>query len=452
MRDRAQMTMPFEVKPREISMDLIASHTTHLTGQVQAPSSKSESIRGIFFASLASGFSTLHNVLEAEDTQDAIRVCRQLGARIHQDASTLQIHGIGAPGGLISLSPNQPFFSGNSGLTTHFLLPLLGLRQNAEQPLIVDCGEQMRARPIGLLVDALRALGMYIQYLNKPGFCPVLVSGILQGGEVCLETDSSQHISALLMALVYAKKNSVLIVKNLTSRPYLEMTLQWLKSQGITYQHQKNGTTDIFCVQVGQCYTGFDASITGDFSSMSCLIAAAAMIPSTVELLGLDLQSEQGDKRLLTILQSMGANLKLEPQRILIRGGSLLRAVQVDASDIPDLLPILAVIGTQAKGGMEIMNVQQARVKETDRIHSMVQGLRTLGARIDEQKAGVFVHPSTLMGSSVKGYGDHRTVMALAVASMLATGRTRITDAQAVSKTFPGFVSALRALGGAVFV
>ena len=420
-----------------LSVDAVApahlqvQKTSILAGQVVPPSSKSQSVRGMILALLAEGESRLMNPLDSDDMQDAMSVCMQLGAEISFGKDRLIIES----GGLPIKTEVQNINTGNSGITTRFVLPLLGLRQNTEQPIIMDCGEQMRARPIQSLVDALRVFGLTIQYLDKKGQLPVAISGQLKGGTAEVDGMISQYLSALLIALPCAKTNSEITVKNLHERPYVEMTLNWLKEQNIHYSHFRTEDSDTYQIQGNQKYKQVNTVIAGDFSSASYLIAAAVMTLGRVELQGLDMQDPQGDKRLVNILREMGADIVMTPTGLIIQGGLALQGLKIDANDIPDLLPTLAVIGTYANGKTEIRNVRQARIKETDRIHSMTQGLTRLGARVEEYPDGMTVYQSQLHGVRVKGYDDHRTVMALAVAGMLAEGSTVIDDAEATQSS-----------------
>lgn len=420
-------------------MELVVHHTPIFTGMATPPSSKSQSIRALILALLARGESSLLNVLDSDDTRDAIRVCEQLGMQCRGS----QVYSSGLP-----LQPQSTTLNtGNSGITTRLIMPLLGLRQDPHTPLILDCGEQMRARPIRSLVSALTLLGMTVDYLRLQGQFPVAISGHLMGGNAEVDGITSQYISALLIALPCAPQDSVITVKNLHERPYMEMTLDWLRQQGIQSSHQSSETHDIFYIQGKQRYQPFQTTIEGDFSSASYLIAAGAFTPGDLELQGLDIHSQQGDKRLVTLLQRMGAAISSKDNGLNIQGGRQLTGIKIDANDIPDLLPTLAVLGTIATGQTEIRNVKQARLKETDRIHSMTEGLRRLGARVDEFDDGMIVYQSNLKGTDVKGYGDHRTVMALALAGMIAAGETRIDEAESVHKTFPEFVTLMQSLG-----
>ncbi len=424
-------------------MDLIVHKTSELSGSATPPSSKSQNIRALFFALLAKGTSTLGNVLDSDDMRDAIRVCQTLGAIVTQHEKTIQLTSSGLP----LLSTSAEVNSGNSGITTRFSLPLLGYRLNPLTPMKFDCGEQMRARPIHTLVDALRNLGLKIDYLGKPNACPLQISGELRGGKTSIDGLSSQYLSALLIALPCAEEDSEITVIDLHERPYIEMTLNWLLEQKIQYTHHISGKMDTFKIVGRQSYRPFRKVITGDFSSASYLIAAGALLGTTIELQGLDMQDPQGDKRLVDILRKMGADIECEPSRLIIKGGKKLNGICVDANDIPDLLPTLAVVGCYADGKTSITNVKQARIKETDRIHSITEGLKKMGGLVEEHSDGMVIYQSQLTGSKVHGYGDHRTVMALALAGLMAEGATIVDDAEAIAKTFPNYVEMMQRLG-----
>lgn len=422
---------------------LTIQHTATLSGQVTVPGSKSQSIRGLLLGLLSEGRSVVSNILDSEDTQDAMGVCEQLGARLSAKNNQISLESQGTP---IQALRNS-IYTGNSGITTLFTMPILGLSQNNEKPFILNCGEQMRARPVRPMVDALRNLGLEIQHLKSADSLPVSISGHLRGGRTEVEGNISQYLSALLMSLPCASENSEIIVENLNERSYVDMTLRYLNQQKIIYQHERAKNRDIFYIQGNQKYQSFNTNINGDFSSASYLIAAAVLTQSRIRLQGLDMQDVQGDKRLINILQDMGADIVTDDNNLIIQGGKTLKGISIDASDIPDLLPILAVIGTQAEGRTDISQVGQARLKETDRIHSMTEGLSRMGAKISENAAGLSISRSKLQAANVRGYGDHRTVMALSIAGLLSQGETVIDDAQAIQKTFPGFINLMQSLG-----
>ncbi|HEX2548439.1 MAG TPA: 3-phosphoshikimate 1-carboxyvinyltransferase, partial [Gammaproteobacteria bacterium] len=409
------------------------------------PSSKSETIRALFFSLLAKGESRIQHFLASEDTDDAIRVCQSLGADCQQNNKNLMI----TSEGIASDIPTH-LYTGNSGITSHFVLPILGLRKNHHDEVTVDCGKLMRRRPIHLFGNALKQLGLKIHYLEKEGFFPLKISGCLMGGNAYLDGVTSQYLSALLIALPCAARDSIVTVKNLHERPYVNMTLRWLQEQNIPYTHQHIEQEDIYHIQGQSSFKNFQKKMPGDFSSASYFIAAGLFLDGKIELQGLDMRDAQGDKQLISLMRAAGANIQIFPSRIVIQGGSPLKGIDIDAKDIPDLVPTLAVIGTQMQNRMKIYNVPNARLKETDRIHSMTQGLKRLGARIEEFEDGMTVYPTQLIGSKLQGFHDHRTVMALSIAGMLAEGETIIEDAEAIHKTFPDFVKLMQQLGASI--
>ena len=447
-------------------MKIIAHTTERIEGEVTPPSSKSQTIRGLIFATLAKGTSALKNPLHSQDTADAIRACRALGAEIFVKSDRIVIESEGVP-----LQSDTTLNTGNSGVTTHFLMPVTGLRGSKGGPITFDCGEQMKQRPVESLVTALQRLGLKVKSQHKNGHCPLQISGELFGGKATISGKSSQYLSALLISLPCAQNDSVITVNDLQERPYVEMTEQWLKEQGIEYTHEKapttpsrrrdtppqaggdgekTGTQDVYTIKGGQVYKPFIKTIPADFSSASYLIAAGALFDGQVILHGLDMNDPQGDKALVTILKEMGADIEVKGDGLVITGGKPLRGMRIDANAIPDMVPTLAVIGTQAKGTTQLINIGNARMKETDRLHSMTEGLTKMGAKNEEKKDSLTISGGKLYGANVHGFDDHRTVMALSLAGMLASGETFIDTAEAVSKTFPDFVKIMKSLGGQI--
>lgn len=429
-------------------MRIVVKKTEYLQGDVTLPGSKSQAIRAMMFGLLAHGRTSLYQLPPGEDIEDALAVIQALGASIKQNGSMLMLHSEGFP-----FRPNTDHIdTGNSGITTRFILPLLGLRQHGDQPMTLTCGEQMRARPMASLFQALRNLGMHIECLQEADSLPANVTGCLLGGKTQVSGITSQYLSALLIALPLAQNDSEICVENLHERPYVEMTLAWLKEQKIQIRHVQENNRDIFFISGQQQYQSFEYTVPGDFSSASYFIAAGVMFPGEIILKNLDVNNAQGDKQLISIVQSMGADIEATPSQICIRGGKPLRGVQINANAIPDLLPTLAVLGTLAQGRTEILNVPQARLKETDRIGAMAQTLQSMGARISEQADGLIIEQSTLKGAQVSSYGDHRTAMALSLAGLCAQGETEICGGQAINKTYPNFIEDMKKIGGNIEV
>ncbi|MFZ2978591.1 MAG: 3-phosphoshikimate 1-carboxyvinyltransferase, partial [Candidatus Magasanikiibacteriota bacterium] len=327
-------------------MKLVVSKIDKVSGQVTPPASKSQTIRALFFACLAQGSSILINPLVSDDTETAIKVCEDLGVKIFQVDNSLVIQSQGIP----LVFDQTKINTGNSGIATRFLLPILGLRKDFDNPIIVDCGEQMKQRPLNSLLEALTNLGLKIECLENTGTCPVKISGKLMGGKAEVNGLTSQFISALLISLPLAQIDSEITVHDLHERPYLDMTLAWLKELGIKIDHIREDKKDIFKIPCGQYYRSFTKQILADFSSLSYPLSVAVLIPGEVRLQGIDMDDCQGDKRLIEILQAMGADIMINNSELLIKGGQPLQGITIDANGIPDMVPTLAVVATQAMG------------------------------------------------------------------------------------------------------
>ena len=222
------------------------------------------------------------------------------------------------------------------------------------------------------------------------------------------------------------------------------MTLKWLDRQGIRYEASDDLSR--FKVFGGQSYHGQDVTIPGDFSSATFFLIAGVLCDADITLLGLDMNDVQGDKKVVTCLQEMGAQIGFENGGVRVRQGSL-QGIEIDMADIPDALPAMAVVGCFARGKTVLRNVANARLKETDRISVMASELGRLGARVEELPDGMIIHESRLTGCPVRGYGDHRVVMALSVAGLAIPGRTEVDTAEAVNVTVPNFLDLMGKLG-----
>ena len=219
-------------------MDLIINTTQKIKGTVLVPSSKSHSVSGLLLAALASGTTELKNVLDSDDTTVARKVAEALGARLEVKKNIESGNGLDIKvlGNGVPLTTSGKIFTGDSGITTRFLLPLLGLRINPDVPMEFDCSLQMRARPIEPLVKALNNLGMEIKPFSNEQFYPLIVSGKLRGGKTEVDGTTSQYLSALLFALPLAENDSEITVNILNERPYAEMPANWLNEQKIEYK------------------------------------------------------------------------------------------------------------------------------------------------------------------------------------------------------------------------
>jgi 3-phosphoshikimate 1-carboxyvinyltransferase len=406
-------------------------------GRVFIPGSKSHTIRALFIASLAQGKSEIANPLVSDDAISAVDTLRALGAEIEMQDNKFIVDGFGGN----PRTPEDVVNVGNSGTTLRFGLGAAALGEG----FTVFTGDgQVRKRPLDPLIKALNNLGANVFSTRNNGLAPAVVKGRLKGGETELNSVTSQYLSSILISAPLLEHDTEIMLTRLNEVPYVEMTLWWLDSQNIVYS---NNDFKHFSIKGRQQYRPFSISISGDFSSATFFAVQAAISGEEFILENLDMTDPQGDKLVLAILESMGAKVDIRKNEVSIRGNSL-TGREIDMNPIPDALPAMAVAGCFAEGETRLVNVPQARLKETDRIHVMCKELSRMGADIKELEDGLVIRQSKLKGCRVDGHYDHRIVMALAIAGLNSEGDTMIDAAEAVNVTFPEFVDLMKSCGG----
>jgi len=419
-------------------MKLVVEKTEELNGEVIIPSSKSHTIRAVIIASLADGISKIRNPLKSADTIAAVEACKALGANINTDNDQEWIvEGFNG-------KPKQPegkLDMKNSGTSLRLITAIATL---GDFEVVLDGDDSLRTRPMQNLLTPLNQLGAEAVSESNDGKCPIKVKGKIKGGEAIVDGISSQFVSALLITSPLAEQDTIINVVNVHEIPYIKITLKWLDEQGI--QYEKNDDFTQFKVKGNQKYKSFEKQVPGDWSSAAFPLVAAAITKSDLLLKGLDVNDIQGDKVIIDYLKEMGADISISEDGIMIKGKELI-GKELDINNTPDALPAMSVLGCFATGTTKLFNVKQARIKETDRIEVMQQELSRMGADIKELDDGLIIHNSKLKGEKVKGHNDHRVVMALSLAGMIAEGKTKITTAEAVNVTFPGFVEMMKKIG-----
>ena len=404
------------------------------------PASKSHTIRATLIASLADGESRLIGALDSLDTQAAVRTGQAFGAEIELGPDWI-VRGVGGE----LQTPTDVMDVANSGTTLFIALSVAAL---CDGWTVFTGDAQIRRRRGEPLLTALNALGAQAFSTRGNGCAPYVVRGRLKGGQVEVDCPISQYLTSLLIACPLGDDETEITVSRLNEQPYAEMTLGWLKRQQI--QYERDGLR-WFRIPGGQHYRPFEARMPADFSSATFFLCAAAITQSDVLLTGLDMADSQGDKVVVDYLAQMGAEVSVEPEGVRVKGAPL-RGGEFDLNATPDLLPALAVVGSFAEGETRLLNVPQARMKETDRLTVMREELEKMGGRAEELPDGLIVHGTGLHGAAVNGRGDHRVVMALAVAGLAAVGETTVDTAESVAVTFPNFVGLMQALGARIEV
>ena len=412
------------------------SPCSQLAGRIAVPGSKSHTIRAVIAALLAEGTSEIHAPLYSADTRSALAAARALGAKVDETTTLWKITGCGK-----NFAENSAVIDlGNSGTTMRIITAAAALGKNK---VSFDGDSSLRTRIMAGELEALSTLGANCTSTN--GFAPLSVQGPLQGGTAKVDGTTSQYLTALLMSLVMAEKNSVLDLDFLNEADYVRITLDWLKRCGIDVKY----TDDLLHFEIpgNQHYQAFSRVIPADFSTAAFPLGAGIIAGKEIRIANLDFDDLQGDKKVFDYVRLMNGNISIENNEVIVSKSTLSGAV-LDLNDTPDALPVMAVLGCYAQGETHLVNVPQARLKECDRIACMTRELRKMGAEIEELEDGMIIYGGkTLHGAVTDSYGDHRIAMALTVAALGAEGKTLIKDGECCQVTYPAFANDFSGLG-----
>jgi 3-phosphoshikimate 1-carboxyvinyltransferase len=417
---------------------------SRLKGTVLIPGSKSHTIRAVAIASLAAGQSLIRNPLDSSDTQAAVACYRALGADIN--TSDPKLWKVTGTGGKIN-KPEKIIDVGNSGTTLRIAMGSAALAGN-DRTTAFTGDEQIQTRPVGPLMDALNNLGAKCTSLKNNGKVPVEITGKLAGGKTSIAATTSQYLTSLLLCAPLASKDTEIDVTLLNEPGYVQMTLDWLDKQKIEYENQQFRK---FKIKGNQSYKAFDDTIPADFSSATFFLCAAAMYAEHVTLLGLDFTDSQPDKAVVDYLKAMGADISIDSNSVTIKAAAL-KGTELDMNKTPDALPAMAVTAAFAEGITKLINVAQARSKETDRIKCMAQELKKLDIEVEELPDGLIIVGSKPKPAELHGWADHRIVMALSLAGMNLDAECIIDTAEAINVTFPGYVELMKGIGANIEV
>lgn len=406
-----------------------------LGGVVRAVPSKSQAHRMLICAAFASGQTKIYCPRTNDDIIATAACLTALGAKIEYESSEFRV----TPAS--RLPEKASLDVGESGSTLRFLLPVVGA-------LGVDCEIKMHGRlpdrPLFPLDAELERHGMNIAKEADTLLC----SGKLGAGEYTIDGGiSSQFVSGLLFALMLLDGESKLFVTgNIQSVDYITMTLEAMRKFGASVDVNEN----IYTVKGGKTLrTNGTAKVDGDWSSAAFWLCAGALSDKKIALRGMNPDSSQGDKRVCDLLESFGCKLESSDGEISCERDDKLCATVVDGADIPDLIPVLAVVAALSEGKTAIKNAERLRLKESDRLTATANALNSLGADIRVTDDGFIINGvKRLSGGKVDGAGDHRIVMAAAIASLACDGEVEICGAEAVSKSYPDFWRDFEALGG----
>jgi len=419
-------------------LELKAAHGAR--GSVRLPGSKSISNRVLLLAALATGETEIRGLLDAEDTRVMREALGRLGVPITERAHALRVHG--AAGAF--RQKKADLFLGNAGTA---LRPLTAVLALCAGEYLVSGVARMHERPIGDLVEALRAIGARIDYRGQPGFPPLAIhpAKVRVAAPVPVKGDvSSQFLSAMLMALPLSGADATIEVRGeLISKPYVEITLNVMRRFGVAVE--RDGWAR-FRVPSARYTSPGSIYVEGDASSASYFLAAGALGGGPVRVEGVGRESIQGDVRFAEVLQAMGARIRIDDEAIECAGSGQLAPFDLDMNHIPDAAMTAAVLALFASGPSRLRNIASWRLKETDRIAAMATELRKLGAQVEEGADYLRITPGELRpGVAIDTYDDHRMAMSF---SLVAVGGVpvRINNPQCVAKTFPEYFSVLASI------
>ena len=407
--------------PRRESVDLV----------VTAPPSKSYTHRALIVGALGTGTTTILEPLYAQDTRLTINALRLLGVTITVHPDQIVITGCS---GIFRTRDTTLLNLENSGTSLRLLTSLALL---CRHPVILTGSQRMQERPIGPLAKALLCLGGTIDFLKNEGYPPLKVSGHLLGGRVIVDGSiSSQFISSLLIAAPYAATEvEVIIPSPPASQSYIDITLDVMRAFGADVTRDEYAR--FFVSNLNQ-YVGRTYVIEGDYSSSSYFFAIAAICGGRVTVKNLVPDSVQGDRRFLDALRLMGCTVTHAGNRVTVERSGDLQGITFDMSSSPDTVQTLCMVAAMAKTPTTITGISHLKFKESDRISSTAERLHALGGNVQVEDDRITIRPSSLHGGSINPDNDHRTAMSFAVLG-LGIGGITITDAECVSKSFPGF-------------
>jgi 3-phosphoshikimate 1-carboxyvinyltransferase len=410
---------------------------SQLKGSITAPASKSAMQRACAAALIRKGETVLLNPGISNDDKAALNIIQQLGATVsvQDDQVIIRSNGVQPVSNVIDCH--------ESGLSIRMFTSVAAL---SEQLITVKGSGSLSKRPMNFFDDVLPQLG--VSCISKGGYLPIEIKGPLQPKDITVDGSlSSQYLTGLLFAYAAAEANGVSIkVTNLNSRPYVDLTLQVLKSFGLKVPQNKNYEEFYFDEKtVINDQPSINYTVEGDWSNAAFLLTGAA-IAGDIQLKGMDMNSVQGDKAIFDVLLKANAQMKLEHGIISVKQSDL-KAFEFDATDCPDLFPPLVALASHSKGTSKIRGVHRLTHKESNRAATLQEEFTKLKIPVSFEDDVMIVEGKAIQATEVSSHNDHRIAMATAIAGLKAEGKMVITGAEAVNKSYPQFWNNIKQLG-----
>ena len=410
-----------------------------IRGEVNCPSNKSYTHRGIFLASLAGNNSKVENVLLSADTKATIEACKNFGANIEVNESSIIVKES------IKIGTKVPEINTeNSGTTMRIAI---GIASLFSEEITLTGDESLQKRPMQPLLDALSSVGAKCN--STDGKPPVKIQGSMLGGEITIPGNlSSQFISSLLISAPLTKNGINLTIEgDLVSKPYLDATIATMRKFGVSIQtlipYKKYNITP-------QIYKNATFTVPIDFSSLALLLSFTVLNGEDVTIKGSIGNLPQGDEAFIDFLEQLGVIVTIDSNEIKIKSPEKLQGGIFDLRNSPDLLPPLAILSLISSKPIEIVNVKHARLKETDRIAILARELPKIGIKVDEKEDGLILESSdSLTGAKLDSENDHRLFMAFCIAGTYI-GNCIVTDSKSVEVSYPNFIEEMNRLGAKI--
>lgn len=403
-----------------------------LEGSIRTNASKSHGQRALACAALAKNPVKIYNLGNDNDTTAAIGLAQSLGAEVLKNAD------------YITVFPkrnklNQHFFCGESGLSTRMFAPIAALFQTEIQ----FSGEgSVINRPMTAVVDAIQALGADVDSNN--GYLPFKVKGPIKSNAIEIDgSGSSQILTGILIALSANGKQAKVVVNNLKSKPYVDLTIQILKEFGIAITNQNY---ECFEIPSNEGLHASEIHVESDWSGASNFAVAGA-IAGHVELIGLNMQSTQADMAILQALKNAGANMQIKEDNLIV-SKTALKAFEIDATEHPDLFPPLVSLAACCEGTSKIKGVHRLKHKESNRAEVLIHQFKKLGVNISLEGDQLIVSKSIIHGGEISSHNDHRIAMAASILALVSKNEIIIDNFECVNKSYPEFYAHFIKLGG----
>ncbi len=411
-------------------------YSSNVKGVLRAPASKSMTQRAIAASVMANGTSTIRSASLCEDVMAAVGIAGNLGAAVELQGNTFRITG--------NFSAKKPELNAEeSGLCMRMFAPIAAL---LDVPVTITGKGTLLHRPLHMISEALSELGASCKSVNNNESLPIVVQGPIEGGNITIDgCETSQLLTGLLMALPLTTVNSDVVVNNLSSKAYIDMTVQLLRQFGVVVQKQSD---EHYKIRGRQHYTAQDYTIEGDWSGAAFMLVAAAL-RGEIAMSNLYGNTKQPDSAIMKILTLVGAEVAVNVREITVRKPvAPLKPFNFDASENPDLVPPLVALASQCKGVSAIYGIDRLKHKESDRAVVLQEEFTRMGVKVEltDEMMKIYGGNPILGGSSVYSHNDHRIAMALSIAALCAENGTAIEGAECVRKSYPDFFTDLKRL------